>query len=159
MYLPRSKHHPCPPPVTAHQVITLFSETISQNKRPLFFSEMNFLSGMNGLGFILVGKSENDIHIFSDPLVLFPMALVSPGSYAATHVSFEESYLEVVENALSWSMLGMNALYKTNLAHRGWWCTLKRASTPDLASVAPYISKLLSTTNQLQNKSSKHSVF
>lgn len=39
---------------------------------------MNFLSGMNGLGFILVGESENDIHIFSDPLVLFPMALVSP---------------------------------------------------------------------------------
>lgn len=61
--------------------------------KSLFFSEMNFLSGMNGLGFILVGESENDIHIFSDPLVLFPMALVSPGSYAATHVFCEGSYL------------------------------------------------------------------
>lgn len=75
--------------------------------KSIFFSEMNFLSGMNGLGFILVGESDNDIHIFSDPLVLFPIALVSPGSYAATHVFYEESYLEVGESALSWSMLGM----------------------------------------------------
>jgi hypothetical protein len=84
---------------------------------------MNFLSGMSGLGFILVSESENDIHIFLTPGFISD-ALVSSGSYATTHVCCEASCLEVVKSALSCTTSGMNALYNTILASHGWRCCI-----------------------------------